>query len=286
MFVAFASGKGGTGKTLISTNLARHFASTGFGVSYVDTDVEAPNGHLFLKPVEVNEKRFTVTVPVLKAASCSGCGACQRACHFNAIIALNDRVMVLPELCHACGACILACEESVLGEKMREIGAIRRGKSGPLDFWSGVLDIGEAKASPLIHGLLQEVVTAHQDPNQLVILDAPPGTSCSAMAVVRAAELVVLVTEPTPFGHHDLNLAVQMCRALEKPIAAVINRSDLGDEEVYAYLERQSIPVLEKIPYSKELAHSYAVGELVVDSLPPQREIWARLAHALTTRSS
>jgi MinD superfamily P-loop ATPase len=281
MRLAVASGKGGTGKTLVATNLAWCLAEAGRDVMYVDADVEAPNGHLFLHPEGVKEARFTVGVPALREGTCSGCGDCQEACAFNAILALKDRVMVFPELCHSCGACLLSCGEEALVEQHREVGTLRRGTSGGIGFWSAVLDIGEAKAPPLIQGLLQDVAVESLANDRVVILDAPPGTSCSAMSVVRGADQVVLVTEPTPFGLHDLELAVQMCRALEKPVTAIINRSDLGDGEVLAWLEEESVPLLAEIPFSPELAAAYAEGELAARRLPFLRRALDGVARAV-----
>ena len=262
MRLAVASGKGGTGKTLVSTSLAWHLARAGQPVTYVDADVEAPNGHLFLHPEGVEESRATVQVPVLRNGTCSGCGACQEVCAFNAILALKDRVMVFPELCHGCGACVLACAEVALTETRREMGTLRHGTAPPgINFWSAVLDVGEAMAPPLIEALFA-AVDATPGSGGVTVIDAPPGTSCSAMAVVRGADKVLLVTEPTPFGLHDLELAVQMCQALGKPVLVVLNRADLGDRRVHDYLAQQSVPLVAEIPYSREVAQAYASGEL------------------------
>lgn len=287
MRLAVASGKGGTGKTFIATNLAWHLAEAGHDVTYVDTDVEAPNGHLFLHPQGVAEERFSVRVPALSGErACTGCGACQEACAFNAIIALKDRVMVFPELCHACGACLLSCDENALLEQRREVGTLRAGSSGRISFRSAVLDIGEAKAPPLIQGLLDSAAVETRANNHLVILDSPPGTSCSAMCVVKSADLVLLVTEPTPFGLHDLKLATEMCRALGKPVVAIVNRADLGNGEVVAWLEQESVPLLAEIPFSQEVARAYADGALAARNLPALRQALDRVASAMIERVS
>jgi MinD superfamily P-loop ATPase len=269
--VAVASGKGGTGKTLIATNLAWFLAEAGHGVTLADTDVEAPNAHLFLAADadEPARRPCEVPVPYLFAGTCSGCGDCQRACAFNAIVTLKDRVMVLPELCHGCGACALSCQERALGERNRPIGTISTIRSlGPsaASAWRartsmvwGTLNVGEARAVPLVEGVLRRA-DAIDHPIQIV--DAPPGTACTAVAAVEGADLVLLVTEPTPFGLHDLELAVEMCRALGRPTAAVVNRSDLGDRRVHDLLAREGIPLLGEIPFSRELARTYAGGQL------------------------
>lgn len=275
MRVAIASGKGGTGKTLIATNLAWHLARQGAQVTYVDTDVEAPNGHLFLHPDEVEETRFVVPIPALRQGTCSGCGACQEICAFNAILSLKDRVMVFPELCHSCGACLLSCKDFALTEVGREVGTLRRGTAEPgIRFWSAALDVGEAKATPLIAGLLERMAAS-----AVTIIDAPPGTSCSATAVVRAADHVLLVTEPTPFGLHDLELAVLLCRALGRPVSALINRADLGDRRVHDWLEEQSIPLLAELPFSREVAAAYARGELAARTVEELRRPLDRVAN-------
>lgn len=309
MRIAIASGKGGTGKTLVSTNLARFFASQGHQVRYVDADVEAPNGHLFLHPKDLKTWPFMVKVPKLKTETCSGsaCKVCQTTCQFNAILALPKKVLVLPELCHGCGACVLACPERALIETEREIGVIRYGKvegfaelqddkpgaAGEHDpFWEAELNIGEAQATPLIRGLLKKSVTfqrpikSESDPESgiesaresLTIIDAPPGTSCSAVAVVSQADHVILVTEPTPFGLHDLQLAVEMCRELKRPVSVVINRADLGNDAVRDYLAKEELDLITEIPFLRDIASAYASGSLVIDAVPAFAEAIKKIA--------
>jgi MinD superfamily P-loop ATPase len=191
-------------------------------------------------------------------------------------------VMVMPELCHACGACLLSCCEDALVERRREVGTLRHGRCDTLDFWAAALDVGEARAVPLIQGLLGAAAARPGPIDRMFILDAPPGTSCSAMTAVLNADLVLLVTEPTPFGLHDLQLAVKMCRALGKPVAALINRADLGGRPaLMTWLEQEAVPVLSEIPYSEEVAAAYAEGALAARSVPSFRETMARLASAI-----
>jgi MinD superfamily P-loop ATPase len=266
--IAIASGKGGTGKTLVSTSLAWLLARDGHPVAYVDADVEEPNGHLFLHPELSDCRRYARPIPELTQKTCSGCGECQRFCQFNAILALPDRIMLFPELCSSCGGCVLACPEKVLSEKPREIGNIETGTAWaeprhPIRFLAATLDVGEARATPLIGGLLDRI----EDPG-IVLIDAPPGTSCNVMEIVREVDLVVLVTEPTPFGLHDLVLAVEMTRALGKPVTAVVNRSDLGHDDVQRYLESQQIEVAAEIPFRPEVAGAYAHGEIAAAASP------------------
>ena len=235
MIVSFASGKGGTGKTLLATNLA-WMMSGRRPTAYVDADVEEPNGHLFLKHDAAQMRRFAIALPEL-VAECIGCGACQEVCAFHAILALKSRVVVFQELCHACGGCVLACPERALAERPFEIGAIAFASLGELRLVTGRLDVGQARATPLVEAVVDAGARDHE--SDLVIVDSPPGTSCAAMAAVRRADLTVLVTEPTPFGLNDLRLAVEMCRALDREIAAVVNRSDLGDQGVLRYQPRR-----------------------------------------------
>jgi MinD superfamily P-loop ATPase len=286
MRVAVASGKGGTGKTLVSTSLAWLLARDGHPITYVDADVEEPNGHLFLHPELSDCQRYARPVPELMRETCSGCGECQRFCQFNAIIALPDRIMLFPELCSSCGGCVLACREMALGEKPREIGSIETGTAWaetrhPIRFLAATLDVGEARATPLIGGLLDRI----EDPG-IVLIDAPPGTSCNVMEIVRGADLVVLVTEPTPFGLHDLVLAVEMTRALGKPVTAVVNRSDLGDDHTRQYLASQEIEMAAEIPFRPELAEAYAHGEIAAAASPELRSLLLPLGRRLIAEAS
>jgi len=280
--IAVASGKGGTGKTLVATSLAATWASRGHGVAYVDADVEEPNGHLFLSP-RVEEERFCVKVPRLSGKRCEGSGKCN-ICAFNAIIPLGDSVMVFDQLCHSCGACVLACPGGYLVERDREIGTVSRGSAGDLRFWSARLDVGEARSTPLIEGLIGKAVAAEDAPERLVVIDSPPGTTCPAMASVESADLVLMVTEPTPFGDHDLRLAVEMGKALGKPMAAVVNRSDLGDDRVAETLAEAGVDVLARIPFEREVAAAYASGKMAIEECGGFASRIVALADALDSR--
>ena len=280
MKIAIASGKGGTGKTLESTSAAWMLARQGLPVTYVDADVEAPNGHLFLHPEISSPTRFARPVPRLARERCSGCGECQRFCRFNAILALSDKVLVFEELCSSCGGCELVCPEDALCGVPREIGTLQTGVAPAggdrsIAFISATLDVGEARAVPLIEGLLDRAQS-----QGTIIIDAPPGTSCSAMAIVKHADLVVLVTEPTPFGLHDLKQAVAMTEVLRKPLLAAVNRCDLGNGETRRYLEKRSIETIVKIPYLTEVAEAYAQGKLAVE----QSERFRKLIEPLASR--
>jgi MinD superfamily P-loop ATPase len=286
MKVAIASGKGGTGKTLVSTSLAWLLARDGHRVAYVDADVEEPNGHLFLHPELSGRQRYARPVPELIGEACSGCGECQRFCQSNAILALPDRVMVFPELCSSCGGCLLACGETALTEKPQEIGTVETGTAWtearrPIRFLAATLDVGEARATPLIRGMLERI----EWPG-IVLIDAPPGTSCSVMEIVREVDLVVLVTEPTPFGLHDLVLAVEMTRALGKPVTAVVNRSDLGYDRTQRYLVSQQIELAAEIPFRPEVAAAYAHGQIAAAASPELRSLLLPLERRLIAEAS
>jgi MinD superfamily P-loop ATPase len=286
MRIAVASGKGGTGKTLVSTSLAWLLARDGHSVAYVDADVEEPNGHLFLHPEVSDRRRYARPVPRLERETCSGCGECQSFCQFNAIVTLPDRIMLFPELCSSCGGCVLACPDRALIEVPREIGSIEMGTASagtgpPIRFLSGTLDVGEARATPLIRGLLDQV----EDPG-IVLIDAPPGTSCSVMEIVSDVDLVVLVTEPTPFGLHDLTLATEVSRALGKRVTALVNRSDLGDDRIQAYLGSEKIEVAAEIPFYPEVAEAYACGRIAAAASPELRSLLLPLEQRLVEEAA
>lgn len=265
MKIVVASGKGGTGKTLVATHLSRFLEPRVERICFVDADVETPNGHLFLTPTSISTWPVTVNVPCLKKQQCAGHGACQSVCAFNAILSARGRIIVFDELCHDCGACLLACPDNALMEKPRVIGQIHHGISGRIEFFSGRLNVGEARGTPLIAEVMRLV---HQVSDGWVIVDASPGVACNAVETVKGADLVLLVTEPTPFGQHDVALALQMCRALSLDAAAIVNRSDLGDEQVVRFLENEGVPIIAQIPFDRRIAEAYATGELTSDSNP------------------
>ncbi|MFZ5828961.1 MAG: P-loop NTPase [Planctomycetota bacterium] len=263
MKIAIASGKGGTGKTTIATSLAYMAAREGRTVAYLDCDVEEPNGHIFLQPVIDAEQPIEKLVPQVDPARCTHCGRCARACRYGALASLPGETLVFAELCHACGGCALACESGAISEHRRTIGWLRAGRSGAIRFLDGVLRVGEAMSPPAIRA-----VKSALEPVELAILDAPPGTSCPAVEAVRGCDQVILVTEPTPFGLHDLGLAVEMVRALEVPFTVVINRADVGDARAREYCERHFIPLLAEIPESRAVAEAYSRGELACRAVP------------------
>lgn len=257
MKLAVASGKGGTGKTTVATNLAYVAAATGRTVAYLDCDVEEPNGHLFLRPTIAEDQPIEKPIPVIDPKLCTHCGRCSQACRYGAIACVGEKTLVFTELCHACGGCLLACPVEAIHEAPKPIGQLRQGTSGQIRFVDGVLNVGEAMSPPAIHAVKAAAPRA-----DLIILDCPPGTSCPAIAGVRDADLVLLVTEPTPFGLNDLKLAVDMVHALGLPCAVVINRADAGDLESREYCQRSRIPILAELPDARAVAEAYSRGEL------------------------
>jgi len=264
MIISVASGKGGTGKTTVATNLA---VSVCGKVRLLDCDVEEPNAHLFLDPLIEDACTVTTPVPEIDEEKCSRCGKCSEICQFRAIVFLGETVLTFEHLCHSCGGCIRVCPEDAIRWKNRELGTIRKGQSKGLEFIDGTLTIGEAMSPPLIRK-----VRSHEGRDGLTIIDAPPGTSCPVIAAMKGTDFVLMVTEPTPFGLHDLKLALGAVKALEIPCGLVINRSDMGDEKVKEYAGKESIPVLMEIPFDRRIAEAYSRGELLVESMPEWRE--------------
>lgn len=273
MIISVASGKGGTGKTTVATNLA---LSVGADVRLLDCDVEQPNAHLFMDPVFARTRIITTPVPEINAQKCTGCGKCGELCEFKAITLVGDSIMVFEELCHGCGGCMAICPEDSITEKGRELGILEKGHCNGIEFIHGKLRIGEAMSPPLIKAVL-----AYADPAMLNIVDAPPGTSCPVIETMKPADFVLLVTEPTPFGLYDLKLAVEAVKTMDIPCGLVINRADAGDRKVHDYAEAENIPVLMEIPFDRRIAEAYARGEILVEVAPEWRakflDLFARI---------
>ena len=283
ILVAVASGKGGTGKTLVATSLALVAARSGSSVALVDCDADAPNAALFLRPRHVLSEPVTVRLPSVDADACVLCGTCRKACAFGAIRILGERVMVFSELCHSCGACRAVCKKGAIREVAERIGVIERGAlgdgisaPGTVDVITGTLDIGNVKAPAVIRAARAKGEKLYRD---VTIFDAPPGVACPSVAAIRGADALVLVTEPTRFGLHDLELAVELGRSLDVPMGVVINRDGSGDTDVAAYCAAEGLPVLARIPFRREIAEIYADGGILIDAHPQARawfeDLWA-----------
>ena len=269
MIISVASGKGGTGKTTVSTNLA---ISLDTDVRFLDCDVEEPNAHLFLQPIIDDVETVTTPVPVVDEDKCNLCGKCGEICQFKAIVVIGETVLPFHELCHSCGGCMEVCPEKAITETGRELGIVERGHRNGLEFIHGKLRVGEAMSPPLIRK-----VRSFQQPDRLIIIDAPPGTSCPVIAAMKGADFVLMVTEPTPFGLHDLKLAVGAVQLLGIPCGLVINSSDIGDDRVKVYAEQENIPILMEIPFDRKIAEAYSRGELLVEVMPEWKERFSAL---------
>jgi len=279
MKIAVASGKGGTGKTTIATNLAVSLARAGQAVQYLDCDVEEPNGHIFLKPQIEHVEEVTVGVPQVDERKCTGCGRCGQLCQYSAIVCIQKHVLTFEPLCHSCGGCMAICPESAIAEKQRKIGIAEYGAVRGVAFGHGKLDIGAIQTPALIRH-----VKRYAKDDAVVILDAPPGTSCPVIEAIKGVDFVLLVTEPTPFGLNDLELAVGMVRALKLPFAVIINRCDMGDEGVVQYCRREGIDIAMEIPNSRRIAEAYSRGRMVVDVMPEYAGQFQRLYARINQR--
>ncbi|MDX9703964.1 MAG: ATP-binding protein [Candidatus Auribacterota bacterium] len=267
MKIAIASGKGGTGKTTIATNLAYYIAQSGENVQYIDCDVEEPNGHIFLKPKIEEKDTVTVGVPDVDLKKCNMCGKCAEFCQYNAIACLKNNILVFEELCHSCGGCMMICPCGAMCEKQRAIGVAEFGVAGNIKFGHGKLNVGAIQTPALI-----KYVKKKANINGVVVIDVPPGTSCPVIEAIKNVNFVVLVTEPTPFGLNDLELAVGMVRTIGIPFGVAINRCDIGDGRVVAYCKEERIDILLEIPHNRKIAENYSNGNMILQIMPELNE--------------
>lgn len=255
MIISVASGKGGTGKTTVATNLALSIGKAQF----IDCDVEEPNANIFLKAKIKEHEDVSVSIPKMDKEKCDYCGKCSEFCVYNALAVVPSDVLVFPELCHSCGGCELVCPKDAVSWNERIIGRLEHGQVEDIDFYHGLLNVGEMQAVPVIKALKRKV-----DKSKNVIIDVPPGTSCPVIESISGSDYCILVTEPTPFGLHDLKLAVEVTRHLNIPFGVIINRDGIGDRKVEIYCKNENIPVLLKIPERKKIAHLYSKGIALV----------------------
>jgi len=261
MKISIASGKGGTGKTTLATNLAVHLSEYR-DVILTDLDVEEPNSGLFIRGTAIHEEIFNTMIPQWQSDSCSLCDECRQICNFNAISRIGDKILIFPQLCHSCYACSELCPANALPMMPKRSGIIRYSRRERLDFVEGILDIGEEQAVPLIAGTMQYVNT-HFAAEKIRIYDAPPGTSCPMIEAVKHSDYVILVTEPTPVGLYDLSLAVETVRELKKDFAVVLNRYGMGNADVEDYCGKERISLIAKIPHQRRIAEYCSRGELL-----------------------
>jgi MinD superfamily P-loop ATPase len=284
MNIVIASGKGGTGKTLVATSLAL-IASESCSCTLLDADVEAPNAALFLNPSIDESQPVELLIPEVDEARCSHCGRCAEVCQYHAIAALPAKTLVFADLCHGCGSCALQCPEEAIRETPLVIGRIEAGHAGELRFAQGILDVGQPMATPVIRQLKRHTRADHR--GDLVILDAPPGTACPVVETLRGANLALLVTEPTPFGLHDLKLAVEVARdVLGLRLAVVLNKDNGDSQAMEAFCRAKRIPILLRIPLDRRIAETYSVGAPLVKALPEYREPFALLLQQLRQLAS
>ncbi|CAN2039162.1 ATP-binding protein [Candidatus Magnetomoraceae bacterium gMMP-15] len=274
MIISIASGKGGTGKTTIATNLA---ASLDQPVQLIDCDVEEPNGHIFMKPQFTSQETVNRMVPLVNMDLCDLCGECDKICQFSAIALVGKTVLTFPEMCHSCKGCMMVCPHKAISETPVELGELQKGTSGNVEFIHGRLKVGEAMAPPLINRVKKEI-----NSNGITILDAPPGTSCPVVTTIKDSDFVILVTEPTPFGLNDLRLAVEVTRVVNTNFGIIINRCNVGDNKTKEYVEKENIPILMEIPDLRNVAEAYSRGDMLINIMPEMKDefksLYARIA--------
>jgi len=284
MILAVASGKGGTGKTTVAASLVKVWPEV-FGAepTAVDLDVEEPNLHLFLKPEGLEDEAAVLEVPLADEARCDHCRLCAELCQFKAINVLGEHLLLFPEMCHGCGGCLRVCPRGALSPGFRELGRISWGRAGRAWFVMGRLRVGEAQSPPLMRRVKEKLSRLGLPERSDVIIDAPPGTSCPAINAVMGSEAILLVTEPTPFGFHDLKLARQAFKDLALPMGVVINRAGLDFPALKDYCRATGLPVLAEIPYSRAAAESYAQGKILAETSEEHRLLFCRLAQRIKT---
>jgi MinD superfamily P-loop ATPase len=284
MTISVASGKGGTGKTLVATSLALSLKDKG-RVQLLDCDVEEPNAHVFLKPSLTKCESVYIPIPKVDEQKCTYCGKCSEVCAYNAIAVMRKTVLVFPELCHGCGACSYLCPERAISEEGKEVGVLELGHADGIRFAHGRLNVGQAMAPPVIKKVKEQI-----DSQATVIIDVSPGTSCPVVESLRDSDFCLLVTEPTPFGLNDLVLAVEVVKKLGIPCGVVINRAGVGDSKVEEYCLQEGIPVLLTIPLDTEIASYYSRGIPLVEGIPQWRErfqqLFAKISESVQTEHS
>jgi len=270
--IAVASGKGGTGKTSVAVNLALSLGK----VQVIDCDVEEPNVHILLRPKVEEKIPVELFVPRIIEDSCDYCGECARFCQYNALFVVGDTAMVFPELCHSCGGCSIFCPRNAIVEEPRQIGMVLKGVAGDIDLVYGEINVGEPLAVPVI-----SAVKKHMKGNSTVILDAPPGTACPVVETIDGADFCLLVTEPTPFGLHDLQVAVEVVRELQLPLGVIVNFAGIGDRGVYDFCKRREIPILMEIPFDRRIAELYSKGTPFVTAIPDWKKRFTDLVDTI-----
>jgi MinD superfamily P-loop ATPase len=283
VIITVASGKGGTGKTTVAVGLALSLAESAnsAGPLFLDCDVEEPNAALFLRPIIEECREVGQLIPEVDFGKCTYCGRCAEVCQYHATAVVGEKVLVFPELCHGCGSCTLNCPTDAIREVLHVTGTIERGQAGGIEFAQGTMNVGEPMAVPIIRQLKRWVIPSDCD-GRPVILDASPGTACPVVESMRGADFVLMVTEPTPFGLHDLRLAVEVARdELGLPVGVVVNRDGVGDRGVNEYCAAEEIPILLRIPLDRRIAEAYSNGVSLLQALPEYRQRFLGLYAAI-----
>lgn len=291
MIITVASGKGGTGKTSVAVSMALSLAGDGQDPPLLlDCDVEEPNAALFLRPAFQECREVGHMIPEISTDACNFCGRCAEVCQYHAISVVGQQVLVFAELCHGCGSCTLNCPTGAIHEVLQAMGTIEHGWAGPIEFGQGTMNVGEAMAVPIIRGLKQAFIPA--DPgDRPIIVDASPGASCPVVESIHGSDFVLLVTEPTPFGLHDLQMAVEVARdEMGMPVGVLINRDGIGDQGVTDFCKAQNVPVLMRIPLDRRIAEAYSEGIPMTEALPEYRQkfqqLYANIEQLVTERKA
>ena len=275
MRIAVLSGKGGTGKTLVSVNLAAAAKAS----TYIDCDVEEPNGHLFFKPEGVQVEKISVKIPKVDHELCNGCRKCVEFCNFNALAYIKNKLIVFDDVCHSCGGCILVCPERALTEKVKVIGKVQKGVSNEVTVWTGILNTGEATGIPIIKKLLAE---NNPQADQLTFIDCPPGSACIVMESIKDADYCVLVAEPTLFGVHNLNMVFELVKLFNKPFGVILNKCLEEENPAEKFCLENNINILGRIPFDNELGTLNSNSEIAVNRDEKYRELFSSLLNKVT----
>jgi MinD superfamily P-loop ATPase len=278
MIVVIASGKGGTGKTTVAASLAAVWQGP---LTTADLDVEAPNLHLFLQAKIEGRRAISMMIPEVDESRCNRCGACSDICQFKAISVMGEVMLTFPEMCHGCGACMAVCPEDAISEGERPLGEVLWGRRGDIDCLAGRLRVGEAMSPPLIGHVKDAAEKAAAARGADILYDAPPGVSCPAVKAVTGADVIVLVTEPTPFGLYDLKLAVDSFAVFDRPMGVVVNRAGIGTGDVYDYCRERGLPVLAEIPFTRAAAEAYSRGQILAEAFGEHRRRFEALAEEI-----
>jgi len=273
MKIAVLSGKGGTGKTLVSVNLA----AVSDQAVYVDCDVEEPNGHLFFKPQNLETEMVAIPIPQVDESKCTGCRKCVDFCKFNALAYIGNSLVIFEDICHSCGGCVTVCPEKALSEKNKEIGEVKKGTSDNVTILSGMMNIGEASGIPIIKKLLKNESLE----DSLTVIDCPPGSACTVMESIKDADYCILVAEPSIFGAHNLNLVVELVRLFHKPHGVILNKCMDGVNPSEEYCKENGLRIIGSLSYDQELGTMNAVGLIAARESQRYREIFAGLLQAV-----